>query len=248
METERRYLRAGHAPVGVSTRSDGWQLITGYSAVFYRADEPGTEYRLWEDMVERIRPNAFDRAIKEKHDVRALFNHDPNNLLGRSTSGTCKYSVDKTGLKYEITCDPNDPDHQRVIAKIERGDLTGSSFAFRPTKVTWEENDGADSVRWIDDVNLYDVGPVTFPAYEASTTGLRSEDGLELIKEEFALWKGQGIDLAALRQAQLVADDYATTEMNRRRLQLADLQTLHLDEDPDVARRRQLDRWLADLA
>ena len=186
---ERRFLPAEQGPVDMSTRSDGKQVISGYSAVFYKAGDKGTEYRLWEDLVERIREGAFDRAIKEKHDVRGLFNHDPNNLLGRSTSGSCTYSVDKVGLKYEITVDPEDPDHQRVLAKIKRGDLTGSSFAFRPTKVTWEDNEGADSVRWIEDLNLYDVGPVTYPAYEASTTGLRSEDGRSFVEEEYRLWK-----------------------------------------------------------
>lgn len=186
---ERRYLSADQAPVDVSTRSDGKQVITGYSAVFYRHGDQGTQYRLWDCCVERIAEGAFDRAIREKHDVRGLFNHDPNNLLGRSSSGTCKYSVDKTGLKYEIVCDPEDPDHQRVIAKIKRGDLTGSSFAFRPVMIRWEEKEGEDSVRWIEDLMLYDVGPVTYPAYEASTTGLRSEDGRAHVEEEYRLWK-----------------------------------------------------------
>jgi HK97 family phage prohead protease len=169
---ERRFVPTGSAPVGVTSRGNGEKTISGYAAVFYRSGTPGTEYRLWDDAVERISRCAFDRAIREKHDVRGLFNHDPNNLLGRYSSGTCRYSIDANGLKYEIDFDPSDPDHQRVIAKIDRGDLTGSSFAFRVNAATWEDRMGLPSIRWIDDLTLFDVGPVTWPAYDATTTGL----------------------------------------------------------------------------
>jgi HK97 family phage prohead protease len=149
-------------------------VIVGLSAVFYRAGDAGTEYWLWSDTVERILPGAFDRAIKESHDARALFNHDSSLLLGRISSKTCRLSVTSEGLAYEIDEDPKDPDHQRVAAKIDRGDVTGSSFAFIPRKVSWEElkqDDGWLYVRNIHDVDLFDVGPVTWPAYEATTAG-----------------------------------------------------------------------------
>ena len=188
MNVERRLLRNSDASIRVTQRS-GKKTISGYSAVFYSSSDAGSEYRLWEDVVERIRPGAFDRAVKERHDVKALYNHNPDNLLGRSTSGTCRYSVDSKGLKYEIDVDDSDPDHQRVVSKIERGDLTGSSFAFRATRVTWDDNEGSDSVRWIEDLDLFDVGPVTYPAYEATTTGLRSDDQIAALKRERDLWR-----------------------------------------------------------
>ena len=86
MNTERRMTPTGE--ITMETRADGSKAITGYAAVFHRADEPGTEYTLAKDLVERISPVAFNRAISEKHDARALFNHDPNMLLGRAGAGT----------------------------------------------------------------------------------------------------------------------------------------------------------------
>lgn len=187
MSLERRILLNSDAAIRVTQRG-GKRRISGYSAVFYQEGDAGTEYKLWDDYVERIRPGAFDRAVKEQHDVKALFNHDPNQLLGRSTSGTCRYSVDSKGLKYEIDVDDNDPDHARVTAKINRGDLTGSSFAFRATRISWEEVEDGPTVRWIDDLQLYDVGPVTYPAYESTSTGLRSENEIVELKRERDLW------------------------------------------------------------
>lgn len=188
MNLERLFLRSDGS--GVELRKRGkTSVITGYSAVFYSADRKGSEYQLWEDCVERIREGAFDRAIREGHDARALFNHDANNLLGRVSNKTCRLSVDKIGLKYEIDINMNDPDHARVVEKIKRGDLTGSSFAFRPLQTTWEENENGDSVRWITDLQLYDVGPVVYPAYEGSTTGLRSDDQISTIQREYESWR-----------------------------------------------------------
>jgi uncharacterized protein len=149
---------------------------------------PSSEYQLFDSVKERIRPGAFDRALAEKHDVRGLYNHDANNLLGRSANGTMRLWVDSHGLNYEIDLDESDPDHQRVASKIDRGDLNGSSFAFRATKISWEEGSGGD-IRWIDDLTLYDVGPVTYPAYQATTTGLRSDDQIAELKRERDIWR-----------------------------------------------------------
>jgi phage head maturation protease len=70
-----------------------------------------------------------------------------------------------------------------VVTSIDRGDLTGSSFAFLIRKQTWLEG-GNEDIRQVDDVELVDVGPVTYPAYEGTSTGLRSEGNLdEVVKE-----------------------------------------------------------------
>lgn len=172
MTTERRMTPAGQ--ITVETRADGSKAIVGYAAVFHRSEDAGTEYRLGKDLVERIAPSAFARAISEKHDARALFNHDPNMLLGRAGAGTLRLSTDARGLKYEIDL-PDTQVGRDVAASIARGDLTGSSFAFQVRKQSFAKADKHD-VRNIEDVNLLDVGPVTYPAYQATTTGLRSGD------------------------------------------------------------------------
>jgi uncharacterized protein len=181
---EVRMSRGGRSSVTREARGSGdGKSFRGLAAVFYRADNPDTEYWLWDDMVERIQPGAFDRAIKEAQDVRGLFDHNSSQLLGRVSSGTLRVSITSEGLAYEIDEDPRDPDHQRVAAKIDRDDLTGSSFAFIPRKTTWVEEKQDDRylyIRNVEDVDLYDVGPVTWPAYEGTTAGrnagqLRSE-------------------------------------------------------------------------
>ena len=171
---ERRFTTNETQPVGVTTRDDGGATITGYAAVFYRDGDAGTEFQILTDLVERIDRDAFTRSIDEGDDVRALFNHDTSQILGRTESGTLKLSADDIGLRYSIDA-PTTPAAQHVISAIERGDLTGSSFAFRTEREEFVEGDsGAPDVRNIKSVRMFDVGPVTFPAYTGTTTDVRS--------------------------------------------------------------------------
>jgi HK97 family phage prohead protease len=178
---ERRILNLAACPIALEKRTsaDGKekQVFTGYAAVFFDAGDPGTEYPLYPGMRERVMPTCFDRAIREGQDIRGLLNHEPDNLLGRCSSGTMRVSVDKRGLRYEIDYDPDDADHQRVMAKMKRGDLTGSSFSFRVAPNGQKFSPGgpdADDIRELHDVDVLDVGPVTFPAYSSTTSGTRA--------------------------------------------------------------------------
>lgn len=179
--------RSNNQPARVAKRADGSQVITGYAAVFYRADDPGTEYQMWSDLVERIAPGAFDVT----QDVRGLFNHDPSMVLGRSSANTMRLSVDQTGLRYEI--DMADTTIAKDVAEsIHRGDVTGSSFGFLPTKIEWEHDEKRRvDIRTIRAVDLYDVGPVTFPAYESTTAGVRSDDDRRELIESRNRWRMQ---------------------------------------------------------
>lgn len=161
-------------PVTVETREDGKRVIVGYASVFHRSEDAGTEYELWPGAKERIGRAAFDRALKEKHDARGLFNHDPSLILGRVGAGTVRLSVDSLGLRYEI--DPPDTQAGRdMLVSLARGDVTGSSFAFIVRKELWilGRDTAEGDVRMILDVDLLDVSPVTYPAYEAASSGLR---------------------------------------------------------------------------
>lgn len=167
---ERRYT-AMPGSVSLQSRADGQPpLIAGYAAVFYDPADAGTEYRLYDDLVERIMPGAFDRAIRED-DVRGLFNHD-GLPLGRTGSGTMRLSVDKRGLRYEI--DPPDTQAARdLLASLGRGDVTGSSFSFVPRDTTTRQVEKL-YVLERNDVQLFDVGPVVFPAYLSTEASLRA--------------------------------------------------------------------------
>lgn len=181
---ERRFLATKIANVRADNRDDGTPIIAGYGAVFYDGTE-ATEYKLYDDMVERIMPGAFDRAIAEKHDVRGLFNHDPNQILGRTKSGTMKLSIDATGLAYEI--EPGETNVSKdVQVHLSRGDVSGSSFSFVPSDAQWIEQTKEGKtvfIREIRSVDLYDVGPVTFPAYQTTTAGVRSIDEVREARE-----------------------------------------------------------------
>lgn len=170
---------SGLTRMAPEVRADAQQpsRIAGYGAVYYRAGDAGTEYWLWDDVVERIMPGAFDQAIAENVDCRSCYNHDFNLLLGRSTAKTLTLSVDAVGLRYEVTPPAARAD---VIDLVNRRDVTGSSFMFQPTVTTWREEKlptGATLfVREINSVgvNLYELGPVAWPAYEATTAEARS--------------------------------------------------------------------------
>jgi HK97 family phage prohead protease len=145
--------------------------ITGYAAVFNSTTSIGG----WYDEV--IEPGAFDEAIG-KSDCRALFNHDPNHLLARQSSGTLTLSLDAKGLKYAFEM----PEHRAdLLEMMERGDLKESSFAFTVREQEWKEEKMGDDewkyTRVIKKVDmLYDVSPVTYPAYADTSVAKRSLD------------------------------------------------------------------------
>lgn len=178
---ERRFLSAKSQPIQLQKRGDDKPpLIVGYAAVFFRANDPGTQYQIWDDFVERVMAGCFDRALKED-DCRALMNHDANLVLGRTSASTCRLSIDGTGLRYEI--DPPDTQAGRdLLTSLERGDISGSSFTFEPDVTNWRQ-EGDMVIRQLESVRLFDVGPVTFPAYESTSAGLRAiGDGQEARK------------------------------------------------------------------
>ena len=158
-------------------RTDDEGKIAGYAAVFNEEAVIGNWFR------ERIDPGAFKRAIKEKQDVRALFNHNADYVLGRTISKTLRLQEDEQGLWIE--CEPpNTQFAHDLMESIRRGDISEMSFAFTvPNKdgEDWDESEtkeGKLPLRIIRDVDLYDVSPVTYPAYEGTSVGLRSAESV----------------------------------------------------------------------
>lgn len=142
-------------------------MIVGHAAVFNRMSEDLGFFR------EKIEPGAFKQTLADKDDVRALFNHDPNNVLGRSTAGTLRLKEDDEGLRVEI--DPPDTQLARdLMVSIDRGDVSQMSFGFETRKDEWDHSDKQNPVRTLVDVKLYDVSPVTFPAYPDTDVAARA--------------------------------------------------------------------------
>ena len=172
----------------VELRDDGenGQTITGYAAVFHRPGDARTEYELWQGARERIIPGAFDDALKSD-DVRALFNHDPSAVLGRKKAGTLRLSVDDIGLRYEVT-PANTSTYKDVVELLKRGDVDGSSFQFRTIEDKWKREGNSD-IRELRKVQLLDVGPVSFPAYDGASSGVRSDEDAQDAKRSRDEWQ-----------------------------------------------------------
>lgn len=174
---QRRYLSRPADPIRLrdATTPGALPTIVGYAAVFYDPADPGTEFRLWGDVHERIMPTAFNSALARKDDVRGLFNHDASAILGRSPANTLRLVVDARGLRYEID-PPNTEVGRSVVESVRRGDVTGSSFAFLPT-AEMDREEGEKRLIEVHDCELFDVGPVTYPAYAGTAAGVRAADG-----------------------------------------------------------------------
>ncbi len=170
---ERRYSSGGEVRADAGPSGGG---ISGYASVYWDGSR-GTEYLLHEGggvrLVEHILPGAFDRALREHDDAAALFNHDPDNILGRVSAGTLVLSSDRTGLRYRIY-PPETTLARDLRESIRRGDVPGSSFAFVVDEESFVDHQRRDGtllvVREVRSVTLLDVGPVTFAAYSGTTT------------------------------------------------------------------------------
>jgi len=139
--------------------------IRGYAALFDTWSEDLGWFR------EKIQPRAFANTIKEA-DVRALWNHDPNYVLGRNKSETLQLREDEKGLAVDIT--PPDTQWARdLMTSMKRQDINQMSFAFQTIRDEWNyESDPLE--RTLVECKLFDVAVVTYPAYTATSAGVRS--------------------------------------------------------------------------
>lgn len=159
--------------------ADGEPLqITGYAALWDSPSEVMPEF-FGPGFVEKIKPGAFSRALAAKQDVRALVNHDPSQIIGRSSNGTLRLSEDGKGLHYEIDL-PDTQTGRDIHTLVKRGDISQSSFGFRVFSdgkkrgEEWFDPEEGPSQRTLTDLDLFDVSPVTFPAYPATSVSARS--------------------------------------------------------------------------
>lgn len=142
--------------------------LRGHAAVFDQVADLGR------GGLEQIERRAFDRALADDStDVRALINHDPNQLIGRQSAGTLKLEVDDRGLVFDVDL-PDTSYANDLRALMRRGDLTGASFGFIPGKDRWSQHRGRQLRTHTEVGRLVDVSVVTFPAYEGAGAQLRS--------------------------------------------------------------------------
>lgn len=174
-ELERRLI--SEAPgLEVRQTENGRTVIRGYAALYAPAESQDLG-----GFVERILPGAFDSVLAKNPDVFGRYNHE--RLLARTSSGTMQLELDERGLRYTIYPKRADSD---VVESIERGDVRGSSFAFRTSGANerWFKDDRGRTVREIRSFDfLGDAGPVDNPAYPA-TEAFVSKRALDMARAE----------------------------------------------------------------
>ncbi|MGD6964525.1 HK97 family phage prohead protease [Fictibacillus phosphorivorans] len=152
------------------TKRDGTEknspVIAGYASVFNSKTSIGDYFD------EVIAPGAFSRTLSENGDVRALFNHNWDKVLGRTKSGTLLLTEDERGLKFEVEL-PNTTSGNDLVISMDRGDINQCSFGFYATEELWDYS-VEPALRTITEAELYEISVVSIPAYEDTEVSLRS--------------------------------------------------------------------------
>jgi HK97 family phage prohead protease len=160
--------------------NDASRTVVGLAAVY------GVRANIGGMFTEEIAPGAFTRSLTE-NDLRALYQHDMSQVIGRQSAGTLRARETARGVEVEIDVPEARDD---VLEAIRRGDIDGMSIGFRVRGDTWSDLDTDTPHRLLTDIDLVEVSPVTFPAYVETEIGMRSDaNGVALAEEALAAAK-----------------------------------------------------------
>jgi HK97 family phage prohead protease len=155
---------------------------------------------------EKIAPGAFKRALSgQGEDVKCLFNHDANVVLGRTGNGTLRLADSPEGLNFRCQLDQNQQAHRDLYSSIKRGDINECSFAFNVDDEdgeSWEhaqdERGQRYKLRTLRSVNLFDVSAVTNPAYGSGATNVSARSTDYVISNRGDVWAAERAQLAEI--------------------------------------------------
>lgn len=200
-------------------RSDEGVVLRGYASVFNSPSE-------WLGFREVVAPGAFSRSLQSGNDIKALVEHDPARIVGRTSNGSVEVGEDGHGLWVRIT--PNDSTEGRdLIENVRTGLLSQMSIGFRVLGETWEQRDG-EEFRTLTEVDLVEISTVSDPAYRATEIGLdgRNNGGeFVTINEETAKAWSDAMAAAINTEAEPIEpapDEAADHSRLRARLDLLD--------------------------
>ena len=188
-------------------QNDDGLTLDGYGAVFDQwtmIEDSYGEYR------ERIATGAFKRTLGMRMPI-LQFDHGSHPLIGSIPLGRItSLHEDAHGLRVKARLSDNWL-VQPVRDAIRDGGITGMSFRFRIIDEDWNRGNDGTEERTIREVELYEVGPVVFPAYEQTSVGVRSREALTALQDaevrnEIALLLTAGTDLASLATTEPTAD------------------------------------------
>lgn len=145
-------------------------VISGYAIRYDSETVIAGEFR------ERLAPGATTRTLKESPDVVMILAHDSGRVLGRVSANTLYLREDRVGLYFSLTVDPTTPEGQTALGTVGRQDVKGCSFGMRVRAETWDDGGNRLPLRTITDLDLYELTLTAFPAYEATSASLRSDN------------------------------------------------------------------------
>lgn len=158
----------------------GKRYLEGYFAVF------GEQYQVWDGWVETIERGAFAEYLAGGEDVKVLWNHDSNIVLGSTGNGTATLREDEIGLFGTVEINENDQEAVNAYARIARGDVNGCSFGFEiDRQEEWWDEQGVYHTKILRVDPLYEVSPCTFPAYKATSITARNGEKLNQAREDY---------------------------------------------------------------
>lgn len=180
-------VRHAYFPAKLQTRDQtdaSEPIIEGYFAVI------DAETELWDGVFEEIAPGAFDKSLKD-NDIRCLFNHRTDMVLGRSSAGTLDLRVDDKGLYGTVTINPNDSEAMNVYQRVKRGDISNCSFGFNPRDEEVINRDDGTVKFIVKEADTLEVSVVTFPAYPQTEVEARKKDIEASRKRASEAWKAK---------------------------------------------------------
>ena len=193
--------RVNAADFEIRETDDGMQF-SGYAAVFNSDSEPLP-------FTERIAPGAFRGSLRNRNDIKLLWNHSTGDVLASTRSGTLRISEDARGLYVEADM-ANTTVGNDARELIKRGDVDSMSFGFTVARGGDEWN-SEGTVRTLNRVSLHEVSIVAFPAYTA-TAGTTMVRGLDKAA------KRSGVDADALADALLKIENGEDISADDRQL------------------------------
>lgn len=183
---QRRFLQASELRVDDSGDTP---VIQGYAVRFNELS-----VMLW-GFREEIAPGAFADSVANG-DVRALWQHDTAQVLGRTAAQTLRLHEDDEGIAFTLDV-PDTQAGRDAVTSIRRGDVDSMSFGFSvlPDGEKWRHDEHEQPIRTVTNGTLHEVSPVTWAAYPSTSVEAR------------ALW-GDEVDIPAeLLRAQGEADN-----------------------------------------
>lgn len=175
---EQRVLKMKDAKV---REEGGKRYLEGYFSVF---NEP---YQVFDGWVETIERGAFARYLASGEDVKVLWNHDTNIVLGSTENGTASLREDEIGLFGSVEINENDSEAVNAYARVSRGDVSGCSFGFDIARQEeWWDEEGVYHTKLTEIDPLYEVSACTFPAYKGTSISARNKENLDDAKRRFA--------------------------------------------------------------